>query len=235
MVWGGDPVESTDDELAKRFDSTLVAPAFRILMVCTGNICRSPMAERMLLAALAKQSPGGDVSRARISVSSAGTIANEGSAMTREAQRETELYGGDGSDHLAHRLELGDIQAADLILAMSREHRRAVVSIDPRASSKVFTLTEFARLVDAPGILELPAPGERASDDPASKDLTALRSMVTTISESRGYLPPPTSDSEFDITDPYGRSARVYSRVGAAIGTATTTLAGALVRATQDP
>jgi protein-tyrosine phosphatase len=236
MVWGNQESGWVPGlQLSGALDGTLVVRPFRILMVCTGNICRSAMAHHVLEAAILRSlarsfdvKTAGAIAR-QIEVRSAGTAANEGSLMTRETLRETARFGGDGQLHLARRLSFDDVQSADLILAMSREHRRAVVALDPRASNRVFTLIEFVRLVTAPGILR---PIDDSPLDEVATDFpSTLRSMVATISVSRGYLPPPASENEFDIADPYGQSARVYARVGAVIGEAITTLADRFVGA----
>ena len=202
-------------------------------MVCTGNICRSPMAEQILSAALLKSlraSFGEDAASelfAQVSIASAGVAAENGAPMTREAASESARFGGDGSMHLAHRLDVEDVQNADLILGMARDHRSAIVALDPKSSRIAFTLTEFVRLVKAPRMLDGIEPFD-------GTDFAAfLREIVATIGLSRGYVPPARS-SELDITDPYGQSGRIYARVGAVIGEAATSLAAAVVTVMRD-
>src|SRR5690606_29823515 len=95
----------------------------RVLMVCTGNICRSPMAEALLRARL-----GTD----RVRVHSAGTRPVIDGEMPAEAQRLTIAHGGSPADARAHRgrwLVEPIVEDADLILAMAREHRTAAVEL----------------------------------------------------------------------------------------------------------
>jgi protein-tyrosine phosphatase len=207
-------------------------------MVCTGNICRSPMAEQILSAALLtslQSSFGEDAAAslfAQVTIASAGIAAENGAAMTREAASESARFGGDASMHLAHRLTAADVQGADLILGMTRDHRRAIVALDPKSARIAFTLTEFVRLVTAPRMLDdiEPFDGEQFT----GKDFAGfLRALVSTIALSRGYVPPPAL-KELDIADPYGQSGRIYARVGSVIGEATTRLATAVVTVMRD-
>ena len=114
-------------------------PGFAILTVCSGNICRSPLAEQLLRAGLSDWTD--------LTVFSAGSVAMEGDRMPDEAAALALRYGGDPSAHAARQLVEAHIRQADLVLGMSREHRRAVVQLLPSASRYTFTLREFARLV----------------------------------------------------------------------------------------
>ena len=98
--------------------------SFRILTVCSGNICRSPLAEQLLRAGLA----GID----GVSVGSAGTVALVGEGMTPEAQGLSVRFGAaDAAAHVARLLDEQAIRDADLVLGLAREHRRAVVELVP--------------------------------------------------------------------------------------------------------
>jgi protein-tyrosine phosphatase len=116
-----------------------VAP-FSILTVCSGNICRSPLAEQLLRAGTREWS--------EVTVASAGTTALVGEPMTEQAQALSFEFGGDGAEtHRARELTEEQLRDADLVLGLSREHRRAIVELYPRATRHAFTLREFARLV----------------------------------------------------------------------------------------
>ena len=109
-----------------------------LLTVCTGNICRSPLAEALLRERLAPLD---------VRVSSAGTRALVGYGMTPEAAQLAADYGvPEVAAHRARFLTEGLLETPDLILAMSREHRRAIVDLAPRRLRSTFTLREFARL-----------------------------------------------------------------------------------------
>jgi protein-tyrosine phosphatase len=133
--------------------------SFRVLHVCTGNICRSPMAERLTRAGL-EQRLGPDARR--FVVESAGTWGHSGSPMEPHALSVLAAAGVDGSDFRARELVAEHVVAADLVLGATREHRAAAVVLHPRAASRTFTLREFARL--AAGQRGL-VPPERPSDD----------------------------------------------------------------------
>lgn len=116
--------------------------AINVLFVCTGNTCRSPMAEA-LAAGLSKRAAGGEGGGAvQLKISSAGTGAGSGSPASPEAVRAVrELgFGGGLSGHrskpLSHRL----IAEADVIYTMSRSHLAAVLEMAPDAEGRAMTL-----------------------------------------------------------------------------------------------
>lgn len=109
----------------------------QILVVCEGNICRSPMAERLLAAALA----GHDVE-----VRSAGTRAVVGHAMSEHSATEVTARGGDPAGFAARQLTEPLVAEADLVLAATRDLRTAVLELTPRAMRRSFTILEFAEL-----------------------------------------------------------------------------------------
>jgi protein-tyrosine phosphatase len=172
---------------------------FSILSVCTGNICRSPVAELILAHALA---PFADVQ-----VESAGTGALVGSVVPEQAQRLAATRGIDASAHRARQIDVGMIRGADLIVAMSRDHRRLIVETLPASMRRAFTLRELARIADE---LEHGLPdavttaGARTPED-------GMRAAVSYAAALRGTVPPPASPEEFDIVDPYRRPDEVYA------------------------
>lgn len=115
-----------------------------ILFVCSGNTCRSPMAEaiaRHLLARQAvthgsEQGPG----PVEVLVRSAGVSAGDGEPATpegREALKRLDIQMG---RHASKSLTRRMIQDADEILAMTRSHAQGVLALDPSAAGKVFTI-----------------------------------------------------------------------------------------------
>ena len=173
---------------------------FRILHVCTGNICRSPIAERLTRAGL-EQRLGRDA--ARFVVESAGTWGHGGAPMEPYAVSTLASYGVDGSDFRARALVADHVAGADLVLGATREHRAAAVVLHPRAARRAFTLREFARLVGAVdgAVLTAADPVERA------------RQLVDAAAGRRGLVPP-ESPRDDDLVDPYQGPERGFAACG---------------------
>jgi protein-tyrosine phosphatase len=115
-----------------------------ILVVCTGNVCRSPMAEGLLRNALAAR-----FADEAPTVSSAGTAGWEGKPAMPEAVRAAAERGAEIADHTARALTEEMVEPADLVLAMATEHRDAIAEIDPRGTDRTFTLKELVRLLES--------------------------------------------------------------------------------------
>lgn len=190
---------------------------FSILTVCTGNICRSPLAEQLLRARL-------EAAGVPVVVSSAGTRALVDHDMTLQAAELAGVYGAPAGTHAARLLTEPLIAAADLVLTASREHRAEVVALHPRASRYTFTLNQFARLVTTALAEGLPAAG--ASADPAD----TLRAFVRDAAALRGTVQPGRPDED-DIIDPYRQAQEVYDQAGEAINAAVNTITVGLTEA----
>src|SRR3954471_22187480 len=120
---------------------------FRVLFVCTGNICRSPMGQAMLTSRL-RAALGGEADRL-VEVSSAGTYGLVGHPIEPDAMGVLESMGVVPDEFAARELAKDILEASDLVLTATREHRAAAVSMLPRGSRRTFTIREFARLVAA--------------------------------------------------------------------------------------
>jgi protein-tyrosine-phosphatase len=107
---------------------------FSVLVVCTGNSCRSPMAHGML-ADMLEGTPA--------FVCSAGTDAPVGNAATAAAVQAMREAGLDLTRHRAQQLEPEMIQAADLVLVMENYHRERVVELVPDAAGRTRLLLSF--------------------------------------------------------------------------------------------
>lgn len=173
---------------------------FEILTVCTGNICRSPLAELLLRAGLQPRS---------VVVSSAGTRGLSAAPMTPEAIELAVGLGIDPADAAMHRsryLMERHLTDPDLILAMTRAHRRDVVELAPARTRATFTIREFARL--SAGI---PDDEVRAAASGAGADASArVRAVAALVASRRGLVLGPDDPSDDDVIDPYGRSRETY-------------------------
>lgn len=173
---------------------------FEILTVCTGNICRSPLAEHLLRARLASYSPV---------VASAGTRGLASAPMTDEAVQLAVELGIPADIAATHRSRfLLDAMLAqpDLILTMTRDHRREVAELAPSRLRSTFTIREFARLAAAMSDDELRAAAAEGGTDAASR----VRAMGAGVAAQRGLAIPPPSPEEDDVVDPYRRSWQTY-------------------------
>ena len=109
----------------------------RVVFVCLGNICRSPIAERVAERAAA------DAGITGVEFSSAGTISEDyDDPMDRRAVAVLKEHGYRYADHRARRVTEVQIESADLVVAMEDVHLRSVLELAPDPS-KVCLLTEF--------------------------------------------------------------------------------------------
>jgi low molecular weight protein-tyrosine phosphatase len=133
----------------------------RILVVCTGNVCRSPIAEGLLRAAFAERM-GPDAPE----VASAGTMGWTGSRADPSSVRAAAELGVDISGHRAREVSEDDVARADLVVAMAPEHAQVFAG---EAGSRTFTLKELVRLLEALPETEDASPG-RLSERIAQAD-----------------------------------------------------------------
>lgn len=119
-----------------------------ILIVCTGNICRSPVAEQLFQQQL------GDSTSSTVRVSSAGIGALLNQPADATVQAMMLERGIDLSGHRARQLTTEQLRQADLVLVMEKHQRQAVIDMDPTARGKTFLLGHW---IDA----EIPDPYQR--------------------------------------------------------------------------
>ncbi|MGV1034623.1 MAG: hypothetical protein ACOYBP_05300 [Microbacteriaceae bacterium] len=179
--------------------SETLNPGSSILVVCTGNICRSPLAAG-LVSSYVSDIPG------QLLVTSAGTRPMLGSRVPGEIVRFAESLQVRLDAHVPRELNAELIHQASLVLTAERAHRAEVVSLVPSASRKTYTLNQFARLSseheDMISRGELPALATNQIDELVS-EIADFRSLAA-------HLEQPQRD---DIEDPYGRSQTAYEHV----------------------
>jgi len=110
---------------------------FNILFVCSGNTCRSPMAEYAMRMLLEKERPG------RVEVASAGILGLRNQPATIYAQEAAKIWDLDLSPHRSQGLTPELIARADLIFAMAPEHYREVLRLHQQAEDKTYLLKSF--------------------------------------------------------------------------------------------
>ena len=179
----------------------------RILTVCTGNICRSPVAERLLQAGLDQVLPGG------FEVRSAGTRALVGDPVQPLSADIIHTFGGTAEGFAARQLSARILRNVDLVLTMTSGHRGEVLQLDASLLKRTFTIREFARMLD---VLE-----EREGQSPQGAGLNGERLAANTklwrklparaASVRHLALAPDAADN--DVVDPYRRSADYYRQM----------------------
>lgn len=184
--------------LASLFEEQTKTGSFKILTVCTGNICRSALAEGLLRKVL-RGLP--------VEVSSAGTGALVGESMPDPQLRiAADLGVEDAPQHRARQLDASMLEEADLVLALAREHRRAVAELLPKASRTTFTLREFARIAEGISTDEV---------DSLARGAQGMREVVGVATQLRGSVIPPETAEDDDVIDPYRQSVEIYQQSAA--------------------
>jgi len=108
----------------------------KIMFVCTGNICRSAMADKMLAKRVKEEN-------LNIEVYSSGTFAENGDYPTVEAIEAMEEYGVDLKQHRATNIRRSNIEEMDLILCATTTHKNMVLQLYPNLVGQVYTMKEY--------------------------------------------------------------------------------------------
>ena len=169
-----------------------------MLLVCTGNICRSPLAHGFLVDRSHRYLDG------RISVRSAGTWARDGSPATAEGVAAGVEAGIDISGHRSARFVADLADWADVVLTMTVEQREEVLEAAPHAASTTFTLKEAVAL-----LRELPPPVPPIDRESLARRIAELHRLRV-----EGAAP---AVADEDVADPLGMSALTYRAVAAEI------------------
>ncbi|MFI2709597.1 phosphotyrosine protein phosphatase [Micromonospora sp. NPDC018662] len=201
-------------------------PPFTVLHVCMGNICRSPMAERLLLLAVRERLARLDVdpagSDALVHSHSAGTGGwHAGEEMNPPAARQVTARGGEVAGFAARRLRSDLIDAADLVLTATADQQEYVVALRPDAAGHTFVLGEFGRLLGALDRSALPPAGPT----PEAVHARGVALVAAADAARRGDSALPTDD----LDDPWGRGDQCFSRVADEIEETVQPLAAALL------
>lgn len=201
-------------------------PPFTVLNVCMGNICRSPMAECLLV--VASERIVGDKAATLLHSHGAGTGGwHQGDPMDPHAARQVRRRGGDPDSFRARRLLAEHIEASDLILTATGEQSEFVADLVVDAVNRTFVLGEMRRLLEAVDPATLPP----FTPDPemAYARGVALVEAIDTVRS--GHAPLPTDE----VDDPWSSGERVFTRVADEIERAVSTLASVLFDGPCEP
>ncbi|MEU8487820.1 MULTISPECIES: protein-tyrosine-phosphatase [unclassified Streptomyces] len=187
--------------------------SFRILHVSTGNVCRSPITERLTRHALVGRL--GDPLVRGLIVESAGTWGHEGAPMEANAETVLADFGADASGFVGRELLDDHVIRADLVLTATRDHRAQVISMGHSAGLRTFTLKEFTRLVQAIDPATLPDPLDGAGGGVVER----ARALVRAAAALRGWLLAPNVEAD-EVYDPYGAPLPFFRSVGEEISEA---------------
>lgn len=109
----------------------------KVMFICTGNICRSAMAHKMLEKKAKEENKD-------IEVYSCGVFAEDGDVPTYEGIDVMREYGIDLSKHRATNIRNSNIKDMDVILCATNSHKNNVISMYPELKEKVYTMKEYA-------------------------------------------------------------------------------------------
>lgn len=184
------------------------APSGHILIVCTGNICRSPYIERVLAHELADTG---------ILVSSAGTGALVGNPIDPQSASRVAAAGADPEGFAARQVTKQIVADADLIIGATREHLADIVPLHPRALRYAFALHDLGDLLAAVTPAEIAA---------APGDNRVAKVAAAAISK-RGIVNPRLPE-ESGIVDPYRQPTEVFDQMVSEIATSLPSILKAL-------
>jgi len=162
--------------------------AMKVFFICTGNLCRSPMAEALLRYELRKRRCKG------IEVASAGTWAMNGHSASADAIAILLERGVDLAEHRSRPIAIEELESADLIVAMTSVHVEEILSVSRGVERKVRLLKELDKLVPAraaetaserlEGMLSVARPRRRRAldvDDPMGLPISSYERCVTEL------------------------------------------------------
>ena len=149
-------------------DIASVANSKMVLFVCTGNSCRSVMAERMMRKML------DDKGRRDVETVSAGTMSMGGMEASAPAQAVLRSEGADASEHRSQAVTKEMLTRADMVVVMEKKHEGYILTMAPQVKNRLFLLKEFAKIND--DSLDLA--------DPIGRDFEFYQSTFAVIKEA---------------------------------------------------
>ena len=173
-----------------------------ILTVCTGNICRSPFAERFLQRGFDELAPG------TFNISSAGTDALVGRAMDERSAQRLADAGGDPEGFVSRQLTEAVLGQVDFVLALTAAHRARVVSLSPRRLMRAFPVRDLARVRAAV------AADDGGGQLPHGDWMVEERwKALPNLAALKRHGVRPNDPREDDVVDPFTREDTVYDRM----------------------
>ena len=211
--------------------TTIVGP-FVVLNICMGNICRSPMAERILAHEVRERL--GDRGEEYVLSESAGTGGwHAGEAMNPPAAKELRRRGVLESGFRARKLMGSHLDTADLVLTATAEQLDFVAGLRADALDRAFVLGEFGRLIRRVDVSALPVLDETPQGAVAYDLLPTVAAvhergvaLVRAVNVVRDGADPNPGD---DLDDPWGRSDAFFTRTADDISTSIEALVDALL------
>lgn len=170
---------------------------FVVLFVCRANQIRSVIAEQLVARALRQT---GDELRAPTdqlgwTTRSAGVAAQSGARVHRGVSELLSRWDIDTGDIRSRQLTAHDVAEAGLILTAERAHRSAVVSLDPKAVHRTFTLGQFGHLVDAGHPVEF----TRRGGEELTEHARSRRHLFTMLDPHEDDIPDPVSGTDREL------------------------------------
>jgi protein-tyrosine-phosphatase len=147
----------------------------RILFICSGNICRSPMAAELMRDLVAKQG------MTNVEIDSAGTLGIEGAPASVEAIEAAREVGIDLTRHRSQGLRASHLQASDIVVAMTGDHLVELAARFPDGEDERVLIRAFER---GPEI----DPAARDLDDPIGHPVDFYRAQVPLIRKCLDHL-----------------------------------------------
>ena len=182
---------------------------FRIVCVCIGNVCRSPVAERLLAARLGEG----------FEITSAGVGAVVGHGVHPHSAKALGTLGGTAAGFEARQLQSTMVRAADLVLTATTDIRRQVLEEEPSALRRAFTWTELGLLAEEWS--------RQARPTEAPRPVDAARDLVAWAGRNRAVL----AGRDLDTPDPIGRPPEAHAAAARRIEQAVRRIAEVLTEA----